>query len=773
MSCEPVWKYRVVWSTVRKCLVNSLLGGVLSAGLLPASVLLAADEGDQSGKAIYQRQCAGCHGADGKGVDDEGTSPFEGAHVLADLTRIIEETMPESDPDACKGPAARTVAQFVYETFYAPQTQQLQAQARIDLSRLTVRQYDNAVADLMAVFLGDAKPGKEHGLKASYYNAKNFNRKKRVIERTDPRVAFSFQEKSPEDGKIGAEEFAIQWQGSVLADETGDYEFRVVTENGVKLWVNGMQKPLIDAWVASGGMQTHRATVRLLGGRVYPIRLDYFKFKSKTASVKLTWIPPHRSEEVIPQRNLLSNQVPPTYVVNTVFPADDSSVGYERGTTVSQAWEQAVTSAAIELANAVVANLDALAKSKPDAGDWREKAQQFCYRFAETAIRRPLTDQQKQFYVGQFFAEDAPVEKAVKKVVLLVMHSPRFLYLGVNNAKLNDYLIASRMSFGLWDSLPDAPLLAAAKAGKLHTRQQVAAQARRMLADPRARAKMTYFLHGWLNIDHLDDISKDSKRFEGFDDAVASSLRTSLDLFLDDIVWSDTADYRDLLLADDWFVNETLAKYYGIEGVEGEQFQKMPRDPEQSAGILTHPYLMARFAYHKTSSPIHRGVFVVRSLLGRFLKPPPIAVAPADEGAVPTLTTRERVALQTKEPTCQTCHSMINPLGFSFEHYDAVGRFRETENAKPVDASGGYQDRSGKQVTFKGVRELAGFLARSPETHGCFVEQLFHSVAKQPVSAYGPKAMDQLQEAFAKSDFNIQDLLVAIVEVSALGTNKE
>ena len=141
-------------------------------------------------------------------------------------------------------------------------------------------------------------------MKASYYDAKNFNRKKRVIERNDPRVVFDFKEASPEEGKIGNEEFAIQWQGSILADETGDYEFCVTTENGMKLWVNDMEQPLIDAWVASGGLQEHRATVRLLGGRVYPIRLDFFKFKSKTASVKLAWIPPHRAEEVIPARNL-------------------------------------------------------------------------------------------------------------------------------------------------------------------------------------------------------------------------------------------------------------------------------------------------------------------------------------------------------------------------------------------------------------------------------------------------------------------------------------
>lgn len=734
---------------------------------------LQADDPPLAGKQLYERQCADCHGAKGEGLDDAGTGPFAGSHTLADLVRIIDETMPEDAPDACKGKDAQAVAKFVFAQFYAGKLEMRAARARIELSRLTVRQYENAVADLMGTFLGETRWGNKRGLKATYYNARNFNRQKQVLQRDDPRVDFDFQEGSPAEEKIGKDEFAIRWQGSLLADETGDYEFCVKTENGTKLWVNDMEVPLIDAWVASGGLTEHRATIRMLGGRVYPIRLDFFKFKIKTSSVKLSWVPPHRSEEVIPSRNLSPDWAPKNYVVNTVFPPDDSSVGYERGTTVSKAWEQAVASAAIETAKAVVDDLDSLAKTKADASDRRARVQAFGHRFVERAFRRPLTEDQERFYVDQFFDNDEPVEKAIKKTVLLALQSPRFLYLGIDNRQLDDFDVASRLSFGLWDSLPDATLLQAAARGELKDREQVADQARRMLADPRTRAKMRYFLHSWLNIDHLDDISKDTERFEGFDASVASTLRTSLDLFLDDVIWNGSADFRELLLANCWFVNQPLADYYGVDADTGEEFQKVECDPEHCAGILTHPYLMARFAYHKTSSPIHRGVFVVRSLLGRFLKPPPIAVAPADEGVNPSLTTRERVALQTKEPTCQTCHSMINSLGFSFEHYDADGQFRDTERDKPIDASGSYVDLQGERVTFNGVRELAEFLAGSRETHRCFAQQLFHSVAKQPMNAYGPETMESVEKSFAESGFNVRELLVSIVTTTALGTNRE
>ncbi len=733
---------------------------------------LAADE-PPPGREIYQQQCARCHGGEGQGVADEGTEPFAGSHTLADLTRVIDETMPEDDPTACQGQAAQAVAQYVYDTFFASEAEARQDRARIELSRLTVRQHDNALADLLGTFLGDGRLGEGRGLKARYFNARNFARDKQVIERMDARVLFDFGEASPEEGKIGNEEFAIQWQGGVIADETGDYEFCVTTENGMKLWVNDPRQPLIDAWVASGGLQQHRATIRLLGGRVYPIRLEFFKFKIKTASVELSWLPPHRSEEVIPERNLSPDWFPPVYVDTTVFPPDDSSVGYERGTTISQAWKQAVTDSAIEVAHAVVENLDAFSKSKADAADRRERVKDFCHRFAERAFRRPLTDQQKQFFVDQFFEGEVAVEKAAKIAALLVLQSPRFLYVGFNNQQLDDYDVASRLSFGLWDSLPDKALLEAAQAGKLHTPDDVAAQARRMLGDFRTKAKMRSFLHGWLNIDHLDVIAKDKQRYPEFDDVVSSSLRTSLDLFLDDVIWNGSADFRELLLADCLFVNKPLADCYGIQVEAEEGFQKVSGDPQQCAGILTHPYLMARFAYHKTSSPIHRGVFVVRSLLGRFLKPPPIAVAPLDEGVDPSLTTRQRVLLQTKEPTCQTCHGMINALGFSLENYDAVGKFRQFEREQLIDASGSYKDEQGQVVDFTGARQLAEFLAGSEETHRCFAKQLFHNVAKQPVMAYGPETMSGLEKSFAESGFNIQELLVEIAKTSALGTNKE
>jgi len=733
---------------------------------LPAGSLAA--EPAASGKQLYQSLCADCHGAQGQGVAGAYDDPLTGGRSLQELTKYINDTMPQDEAEKCVGEDARQVAQYVFDTFYSEADRARHKPPRIEVAHLTVRQYLNAAADLLGSFSGEGGWGDQRGLKGTYYNARNLRGDKKVIERVDPQVEFVFGNESPDPAKIGKDEFAIQWQGGVLAEETGEYEFCLQADNAARLWVNDLQKPLIDAWVKSGDDLDHVASIWLVGGRVYPLRLEYSKFQSQTATVGLQWQPPHRVRGVIPDRNLSPNWFPPVLVINTPFPPDDSSVGYERGSSVSAAWDQATTEAALEIAARIAENLSALANGKDDAPDRAQRVKEFCYRFVERAFRRPLTDEQKEFFVDRRFAAGAELETAVKQVVLLALKSPRFLYLGLISGSPDDYEVASRLSFGLWDSLPDPPLLQAAAQGQLCTPEQVAAQAERMLANPRTRAKLRYFFSKWLPVERAYDVSKDQQLFPDFDRQVASDSFTSLDLFLDDVVWSPAADFRQLLLADYLFVNPRLAKFYGLDAPAGEGFHKVSCDPAKQAGILTHPNLMLGLAYHKSSSPIHRGVFLVRGVLGRALKPPPIAVAPADEGTNPNLTTRERVSLQTNAEACQNCHGLINPLGFTLENYDAVGRFRTVERDKPVDASGLYRTLTGEQVEFRGARELAEFLAASDEVHRSFVEQLFHQIVKQPVSAYGDERLEALKTAFVASEFNIQKLLIEILKASAL-----
>ena len=415
----------------------------------------------------------------------------------------------------------------------------------------------------------------------------------------------------------------------------------------------------------------------------------------------------------------------------------------------------------------VLKRLNELAGTRDDDKDRAKKLQTFCATFAERAFRRPLTSEQRAILIERQFALNKEVVEAAKRAILLTLKSPFFLYREVAGGS-DGYDVAARLSFALWDSLPDQKLLAAAAKGELKSKEQLAKHAERMLQDPRAKAKLREFLLKWLHIDQTRDLNKDAKRFPQFDPASIADLKTSLELFLDDIVQSESSDFRQLFLSENTFVNARLAKYYGATVPTDAGFVKVKLDPGQRAGVLTHPFLMTAFSSPAESSPIHRGVFLARGVLGLALRPPPEAVAPLPPDLHPSMSTRERVAMQTKAASCMSCHAVINPLGFTLERFDAVGRFREKDAGKPIDVTGEYLTRSGKTVKVSGARQLAEFLVGSEEAHEAFVEQMFHHLVQQPVRAYGPTRLDDLTERFRKNGFHISKLAVEIAVEAAL-----
>ena len=369
-------------------------------------------------------------------------------------------------------------------------------------------------------------------------------------------------------------------------------------------------------------------------------------------------------------------------------------------------------------------------------------------------------------YIDRQFEGDVDPETAAKRVVLLVLKSPRFLYREVADTE-DQYDTAARLAFTLWDSIPDEQLRKAAEAGRLKTPEQIAQQAERMAADPRARARLRASLLSWLHLDHAGEVAKDSERFPGFDAAAIADLRTSLELTIADVLGSDSADLRQLLLTDEFYLNGRLAKLYGAKLPADAAYTKVKLPSEPRAGVLTHPYVLSVFAYNKATSPIHRGVFLARGILGRNLKPPQCAFTPLAEDLHPGLTTRERTALQTKSVSCMVCHQTINNLGFTLESFDAVGRYRTKDAGKPVDTTGGYEPVSGDAVTFAGPKALAEYVAASPEVHAAFAEHLFHQLVKQPVRAYGADELDRLRDTLRDSGYNVRKLMVEIAVTAA------
>lgn len=755
-----------------------------------AAVVAAADH---PGLAIYKEHCARCHADNGVGTKDV-PEQLVGDRSVNQLAAYIDETMPEDDPAKVTGDAARQVAEYIHAAFYSPVARDRNRPARVEVSRLTVRQYQNTVADLIASFRNRG-PGVDarRGLRAEYFRGRDFDRNAGLVyEQIDPQVDFHFGVEGPDPERFEPNRFAIRWTGSIVPAETGLYEFMIRTEHSAKLALNTAwyEMPLIDAYVKSGDETEYRASIFLLGGRAYPLKLEFSKADQgvdnkkheplTNASIELLWRPPHGVLEAVPERCLIPHDAAEVFVLKTPFPPDDKSIGYERGTSVSQDWFAAATAASIETADHVLDHIEHLARVKRDAPDRAEKLRTFAASFAERAFRRPLTDDLRSLVIDRPFVDAPDLDTGLKRSLLLVLNSPRFLCREADSPAnpADAFETAERLSFGLWDSIPDQPLWEAAAKNQLATPEQVQKQAARMVNDRRTRAKVRDFLFAWLRVDLGPEISKDQTRYSEFSPEIAADMRTSLEIFLDETLWSEgtdsrrSGDFRRLFTDDEVPINGRLAPLYGVNLPPDAAFRRVRLDDGRRGGLLSHPYMMSVLSYAGATSPIHRGVFLARSVLGNTLKPPQEAIAPLAPDQHPDLTTRERVALQTSAVACQTCHTMINPLGFALEDFDPIGRYRTLEIngsvEKPINATGSYLPREGLEATFKGTRELAAYVATSRDAQEAFVQSLFHALVKQPLRAWGPDTLDNLRKSFAAGDFDIRRLLVDIMTVAAL-----
>ena len=754
--------------------------------IAPGRAMAADDDAVRDrGEQIYRAACISCHGEGGVGVVENYPDPLIGDATTGQLTKLIAETMPEEDPDSCVGEDASAVAAYIHHAFYSEAAQVRNRPPQIRLARLTAEQLRQNLAGLYGAFQSDPWIEEKHGIEGMYFKGSRWNKKNLKIERTDPTLDFDFGNDSPGKG-IEAKEYYIHWSGSIKPEQTGRHEIIVRSTCSFVMDFGRDNREFINNHVQSEGRDEFRRSVNLIAGRAYMFKIDFHQRKRKTkqppASISLSWVTPDGVEEVIPQRNLLSSWLPSTIVLNTKLPADDRSYGYERGTAINRQWDESTTNAAIEFSQYAADELwrDYRKQHRNDSDDNRQRLRDFLGELVEVAFRGKLSDVQRRVYIDQQIDSEPDDAEAIRKVCLIALKSPRFLYPSLDQDQTISQQHANRLALVLHDSLPsDRWLRAKIKKDQLQKEDHVNDAAWRMVEDYRTRAKMRAFLYEWFELAHADDITKDQEKFPGFDNRLVADLRASFDAFLDEVVWSKESDYRELLRADWTFTNERLAKFYGktwnpkdkANVDQPDVLQKSVSDAEHRIGALSHPLLMAELAYHKNTSPIHRGVFLYRNVLGRTLRPPNAAFSPLNPELHPKLTTRQRVELQTNEVNCQVCHEKINSLGFAMENYDTVGRFRNKENDRPVDATGGYITRTGKSVKFSGPRELAEFLCSNEDSHRAFVDSCFEYFVKQPTNAYGPDTLDKLTEQFQYSGFNIRELLVSIAMTAATKTD--
>jgi hypothetical protein len=400
------------------------------------------------------------------------------------------------------------------------------------------------------------------------------------------------------------------------------------------------------------------------------------------------------------------------------------------------------------------------------------------------AFRRPLTASERARLTAVFEGALAAwgFEKATELTVTAALVSPQFLYridLGADPAATgadvvlaSSYEMASRLSYFLWSSMPDEELMGAAATGELLTAAGVELQARRMLEDPRARDAVGSFFRQWLGLDRLAGIIKDGESFPEYDGRMNARWRESLARFVDGVVWQGSGTLSELFTSTTLHVDPVLASLYEVSGPSHDGFEPRAAPAGTRAGLLTQPGLMALLANPDQSSPIRRGVFVREKLLCQPIEPPPPDIVINPPPASPGLTTRERFAVHTENEQCAGCHVLIDPVGFGLESYDALGRFRTTENGLPIDASGelAYTDDLEIEGPFTGALELAEKLAASQQVRDCVMGQAFTFAMGRVPETADECTLENVRARFADSGGSLRELLVAIATSGSFRT---
>jgi hypothetical protein len=416
--------------------------------------------------------------------------------------------------------------------------------------------------------------------------------------------------------------------------------------------------------------------------------------------------------------------------------------------------------------------------------------------FGARAFRRPLTADEREWLLGVYGDAKTALSfaEAIEVLVEVILQSPQVVYLpetGVtrdglptNVRQLTDHEVASRLSYFLWDTMPDDALFDAAARGELGATEGIRAQAERMLADPRAEATIQDFFWTFLQLNGgrlhhaLEDTAKDAELFPEYDAELRAAMRTELEAFVHRVFFEENGSFEQLMLDNHAYVNGPLAALYGVEGgpTAADDWRWVELPATERAGLLTRAAFLTVFAAANVHSPIRRGVFVIEQVLCNDLgEPPPNASdvpvegGTVDDGSGATVvrSVRQDVEARTTGETCTVCHSVINPTGFAFENYDAIGRFRTEElgTGLPLDATGRIQG-SDVDGEVHGALELSRELTRSDRVRSCFADRWMTRAMGQAPGELDACALDAARARFRDTG-SLRELVLAIVESDA------
>lgn len=394
-------------------------------------------------------------------------------------------------------------------------------------------------------------------------------------------------------------------------------------------------------------------------------------------------------------------------------------------------------------------------------------------RFAKRAYRRPVTRAEAARLLKLYQAARADgeaYEGAVRLALQAVLVSPHFLFRGELQPEpdnpaavhpIGEHALASRLSYFLWSSLPDDELTALADRGRL--RRNLDGQVRRMLKDPKAAALVESFAGQWLQLRNLAVVSPDAWQFPEFDDALRVAMRRETEVFFETLIREDRS-VLELLDANYTFVNERLARHYGIAGVQGEEFRRVSLEGTGRGGVLTHASVLTITSNPTRTSPVKRGKWILENILGTPPPPPPPDVPELSEAKEVVLsgTLRQRMVQHRENPNCATCHARMDPIGFGFENFNAIGGWREKDGTFAIEPDGEFV--SGEK--FKGPEDLKTILtgAKREDFLRCLAEKTLTYALGRGLEFYDTCAIEQVKSALVAGNYRFSALVLGVVK---------
>ncbi len=776
------------WGTWVRCGASILLlvGGLTGPGLARGQA--AAPEGPEGRKAIGRfvgLYCVECHNGDEKAaglaldvIATEDVDRHPGAWEKV-VRRLVARQMPPEGSPRPKGPAYDSVVARLAGSLDRAAAERPEPGRTDTFRRLNRTEYQNAVRDLLALDVDASTMLPNDESSRGFDNLTVGDLSPTLLDRyitaaqKISRLAVGSPTRSPGGDTIRTradltqeehvEGLPIGTRGGALIPYTfpqdGEYEIQLRLARDRNEHVEGLREPHELELLLDRERMALLTVMPPKGERDHQTADEHLKARIRVAAG------PHEVGATFLKK--------PSSLLETKRQPYQAHYNMHRHPRISPAlYQVSITGPYSPRGHGDTPSRRRIFLAEPEGpGDEEACARRILAPLVRRAYRRPIADADLRKPM-EFFRSaraeggfDAGIEMALSAVLV----NPQFLFRiepdppGVapgSAYRITDVQLASRLSFFLWSSIPDDELLGLAERDELGRPEVLERQVRRMLADPRSRNLVSNFAGQWLHLRNLDSITPDLRLFPDFDDNLRQAFRQETELLFEGVLREDRS-VLDLLKSDHTFLNERLARHYGIPHVYGSHFRRVPVEADGvRGGLLRQGSVLTVSSYATRTSPVIRGKWILENILGTPPPPPPANIPALKDNTVSsTLSVRERLAEHRRNEACAGCHKLMDPPGFALENFDAVGRWRDSEEGRPIDSTGGLPDGS----KFEGVAGLEQGLLRRPELFvGTLAEKLLTFALGRGVEPSDAPAVRKIVRDARANDDRFSSLIVGI-----------